>query len=350
MFPRLRFPDAFSRSSRARMQISDFDYELPEELIAQQPLAKRDASRMLVLDRSNRSWLDTNFASIPEYLRSDDVLVLNDTRVFPARLKGKRVPSGGAIELLLLREIEPYLWECLTRPARRLATGALVVFGNSNLYGEVIESLDNGLRLVRFESEEPLDHVIDRLADSVEDRERYQTVYASKRGAIAAPTAGLHFTSRLLQTIQDRGVRVVRITLHVGYGTFEPVRVAEVKRHRVATEWFSISEEAAQSINQARNDGGRIVAVGTTTTRALESSVASDGTILSQSGLADLTIVPGYTFRAVDALLTNFHLPRSSLLLMVSAFAGRELTLSAYRHAVTTGYRFYSYGDCMLLL
>ena len=344
------------------MHISDFDYELPEELIAQQPLAKRDASRMLVLDRSPRNWLDTNFASIPEYLRPHDVLVLNDTRVFPARLAGKRLPSGGAVELLLLREIEPCLWECLTRPARRLRTGARVVLGNSNLYGEVIESRNNGLRLVRFESEESLDRVIDRVgctplppyikraADSIEDRERYQTVYASNRGAIAAPTAGLHFTARLLQKFQDRGVRVARITLHVGYGTFEPVRVDDVNLHRVAPEWFSISAEAAQIINQSRNDGGRIVAVGTTTTRALESSVASDGTILSQSGLADLTIVPGYAFGAVDALLTNFHLPRSSLLLLVSAFAGRELTLNAYRHAVEQRYRFYSYGDCMLIL
>ena len=344
------------------MHISDFDYELPEELIAQQPLAQRDASRMLVLDRSQRQWMEANFAAIPEYLRPHDVLVLNDTRVFPARLEGKRVPSGGAVELLLLREIEPYLWECLTRPARRLATGARVVLGNSNLYGEVIESRDNGLRLVRFESEEALDRIIDRVgctplppyikraADSIEDRERYQTVYASKRGAIAAPTAGLHFTARLLQKVQDRGVRVARITLHVGYGTFEPVRVDDVKLHRVAPEWFSISEAAAQIINQSRNDGGRIVAVGTTTTRALESSVASDGTILSQSGLADLTMVPGYSFRAVDALLTNFHLPRSSLLLLVSAFAGSELTLNAYRQAVKQCYRFYSYGDCMLIL
>ena len=307
--------------------------------------------------------MDKNFASIPEYLRPHDVLVLNDTRVFPARLAGKRVPSGGAVELLLLREIEPYLWECLTRPARRLATGARVALGgNSNLYGEVMESRDNGLRLVRFESEEALDRIIDRVgctplppyikraADSVADRERYQTVYANKRGAIAAPTAGLHFTARLLQTIQNRGVRVARITLHVGYGTFEPVRVDDVKLHRVAPEWFSISEEAAQIMNQSHNDGGRIVAVGTTTTRALESSVASDGTILSQSGLADLTMVPGYSFRAVDALLTNFHLPRSSLLLLVSAFAGRELTLNAYRQAVKQCYRFYSYGDCMLIL
>jgi len=344
------------------MHISDFDYELPEELIAQQPLAQRDASRMLVLDRSQRQWMEANFAAIPEYLRPHDVLVLNDTRVFPARLEGKRVPSGGAVELLLLREIEPYLWECLTRPARRLATGARVVLGNSNLYGEVIESRDNGLRLVRFESEESLDRIIDRLgstplppyikraADSVADRERYQTVYANQRGAIAAPTAGLHFTARLLQTIQDRGVRVARITLHVGYGTFEPVRVDDVKLHRVAPEWFSISEEAAQIMNQSHNDGGRIVAVGTTTTRALESSVAPDRKILPQSGLADLTIVPGYAFRAVDALLTNFHLPRSSLLLLVTAFAGRELMLNSYRHAVKERYRFYSYGDCMLIL
>jgi len=344
------------------MLISDFDYELPEELIAQQPLSERDASRMLVLDRSKWNWLDTNFASIPEYLRPHDVLVVNDTRVFPARLEGKRLPSGGRVELLLLREIEHDLWECLTRPARRLATGARIVLGNSNLYGEVVESRDHGLRLVRFESEAPFDRIIDkfgrtplppyikRAADSVEDRERYQTVYANKRGAIAAPTAGLHFTARLLETIQDRGVRVARITLHVGYGTFEPVRVDDVKLHRVAPEWFSISEEAARIINQARNDGGRIVAVGTTTTRALESSVASGRKILAQSGLADLTIVPGYPFRAVDALLTNFHLPHSSLLVLVSAFAGRELTLDSYRHAVKERYRFYSYGDCMLIL
>jgi len=236
------------------------------------------------------------------------------------------------------------------------------VLGDANLYGEVMESRDNGLRLLRFESNEPLDRIIDRVGrtplppyikravDSVEDRERYQTVYARSRGAIAAPTAGLHFTARLLQTIQDRGVRVARITLHVGYGTFEPVRVSDVKRHRVAPEPFSISEEAAQNINQARNDGGRIVAVGTTTTRALESSVASDGRALPQSALADLTVIPGYTFRAVDAMLTNFHLPHSSLLLLVSAFAGRELTLNAYRHAVMERYRFYSYGDCMLIL
>src|SRR2546421_3094185 len=315
------------------MHISDFDYELPEELIAQQPLSERDASRMLVLDRSQRRWLDKNFASIPEYLRPSDVLVLNDARVFPARLEGKRVPSGGAVELLLLREIEHCLWECLTRPARRLATGARVVLGSSNLYGEVVESADNGLRLVRFESEEPLDRIIDRLgstplppyikraADSVADRERYQTVYANKRGAIAAPTAGLHFTARLLQTIQDRGVRVARITLHVGYGTFEPVRVDDVKLHRVAPEWFSISEAAAQIINQSRNDGGRIVAVGTTTPRALKSFVSSGGIILSKDGLACPTRGSGYSFRAVDALLTNFHFPRSSLFVAVSAFA-----------------------------
>jgi S-adenosylmethionine:tRNA ribosyltransferase-isomerase len=344
------------------MHISDFDYELPEELIAQQPLARRDASRMLVLDRSQRNCLDTSFASIPEYLQPHDVLVLNDTRVFPARLEGKRVPSGGAVELLLLREIEPHLWECLARPARRLNPGARVVLGNSSLYGEVTESRDHGLRLVRFESDEPLSNVIDkvgrtplppyikRAASSVADRDRYQTVYASKPGAIAAPTAGLHFTSQLLQDIKDRGVRVAKITLHVGYGTFEPVRVEDVKRHRVAPEWFSISAKAAQSINKARNDGGRIVAVGTTTTRALESSVASDGKLLSHSGLADLTILPGYAFRAVDALLTNFHLPCSSLLLLVSAFAGPELTRDAYRHAVKKCYRFYSYGDCMLIL
>ncbi len=344
------------------MHISDFDYELPDELIAQHPLSTRDASRMLVLNRSTGSWVDANFTSIVEYLRPEDVLVLNDTRVFPARLEGRRVPSGGAVELLLLREIESNVWECLTRPARRVTAGAQIVVGSTKLRAEVIEARNNGLRLIKFESGELLESVINsegrtplppyikRTEESVADRERYQTVYAGKRGAIAAPTAGLHFTLRLLKTIQDRGVRIARITLHVGYGTFEPVRVENVGQHRVAPESLSISEEAAATINQARMDGGRVVAVGTTTARALESTAASDGRILPQAGLADLTIVPGYRFRSVDVLLTNFHLPRSSLLLLVSAFAGRELTIKAYRHAVRKGYRFYSYGDCMLIL
>jgi len=345
------------------MRISDFDYELPEELIAQAPLARRDGSRMLIVDRASQTWHDTRFTDLPKYFRANDALVLNNTRVFPARLHGQRSPSGGAVEILLLREVKPNVWQTLTRPARRLQTGARIAFANSKLIAEVVESLDDGLRLIKFESEEPFERIIDELGDTplppyikreqgetADDRERYQTVYASERGAIAAPTAGLHFTPQTLATIEERGVQVVPVTLHVGYGTFEPVRVDELDQHAVAPEWFSVNDEAAQSINRARANAGRIVAVGTTTARALESATGSEGQVRAGPGWADLTIVPGYSFRAVDVLLTNFHLPRSSLLLLVSALAGRELVLAAYRHAVQEGYRFYSYGDCMLVV
>jgi S-adenosylmethionine:tRNA ribosyltransferase-isomerase len=349
------------------MRVSDFDYELPEKLIAQSPLAQRDASRMLIIDRAGQTWHDTRFTALPNYLRANDALVLNNTRVFPARLRGQRMSSGGAVELLLLREVEPDVWQALTRPARRLRKGARIVFADSKLVAEVLQSSDDGLRLIKFDSEEPFDRVVEDLGDTplppyikraqgrtqdlgTEDRERYQTVYATERGAIAAPTAGLHFTAEALAAIERQGVEVVQITLHVGYGTFEPVRVDDVNRHSVAPEWFSVVEKAMSSINQARAKGGRIVAVGTTTARALESATGSDGLVLEGQGWADITIVPGYEFRAVDVLLTNFHLPRSSLLMLVSAFAGRDLVLAAYRHAVREGYRFYSYGDCMLVV
>jgi S-adenosylmethionine:tRNA ribosyltransferase-isomerase len=345
------------------MQISDFDYELPPALIAQQPLPERAASRMLVVDRATQTWSDSQFQLLPEYLKANDALVLNNTRVFPARLIGERSPSGGAVELLLIREVDKNVWEALARPARRLRKGSRIVFGGSRLNAEVVDSLNNGLRVVRFESAEALDSVIDELgetplppyirrdaSDDPNDKNRYQTVYASQRGAIAAPTAGLHFTPNVLQAVRDRGVSVTEITLHVGYGTFEPVRTDEVQLHRVAPEWSSVTSEAAAVINQAREQGGRVIAVGTTTTRALESAAGSDGRVRSHSGITDLTIVPGYKFGVVDALLTNFHLPRSSLLILVSAFAGSELILGAYRHAVRESYRFYSYGDCMLIL
>jgi S-adenosylmethionine:tRNA ribosyltransferase-isomerase len=345
------------------MHISAFDYELPPELIAQQPLAERAASRMLLLDRATQTWTDSQFARLPEYLRANDALVLNNTRVFPARLEGWRPTSGGVVELLLIREIESNVWEALARPARRLKAGARIQFGRSKLQAEVLESRDNGIRLIKFDSDKPLEMAIDEVGQTPlppyikreqglfgDDRERYQTVYASKRGAIAAPTAGLHFTPGVLRDVKGLGVRVAEITLHVGYGTFEPVRVDNVEEHHVAPEWFSIVDEAAQAINNARKNGGRAIAVGTTTTRALESSATTDGQIEARSGFANLTIVPGYKFRAVGGLLTNFHLPRSSLLMMVSAFAGRDLILDAYRHAAKSGYRFYSYGDCMLIL
>lgn len=345
------------------MRISDFDYELPEELIAQQPAERRDASRMLIVDRARQTWHDSQFNSLPDFLNANDGLVLNNTRVFPARLHGRRMPSGGAIELLLLREIEPNLWQALARPARRLQKGAQISFGKSELQARVVDLLDDGLRLIKFETGESLESLIDQIGETPlppyikrepggarGDRERYQTIYANQRGAIAAPTAGLHFSAEVLARIKERGVPVAEITLHVGYGTFEPVRVEDIDQHAVAPEWFSIREDAARLINRARADGGRIVAVGTTTVRALESASGARGEVAAGSGSTNLTIIPGYGFQAVDALLTNFHLPRSSLLILVSAFAGRELALAAYEHAVASRYRFYSYGDCMLIL
>jgi S-adenosylmethionine:tRNA ribosyltransferase-isomerase len=345
------------------MRISDFDYELPEKLIAQKPPARRDASRMLIVDRASQTWHDSQFTSLPNYLRANDMLVLNNTRVFPARLRGERMPSGGAIELLLLREIEPNAWQALARPARRLPKGTRIVFGEAKLQAEVVELLDGGIRLIRFETEQDLDRLIDQIGETPlppyikreqgladGDRDRYQTIYANQRGAIAAPTAGLHFSPEVLARVEELGVQVVQITLHIGYGTFEPVRVDDVNHHAVAPEWFSIPADTAQLINRARTEGGRVVSVGTTTARALESAAGSNGEIAAKSGSTDLTIIPGYKFRAVDALLTNFHLPRSSLLMLVSAFAGRELVLAAYAHAVADLYRFYSYGDCMLII
>lgn len=345
------------------MQISDFDYELPEELIAQQPLSERDASRMLIVDRASESWRDSRFTELPDNLTAKDVLVLNNTRVFPARLRGRRVPSGGAVELLLLREIETNTWEALARPARRLRLASEIEFENTSLRAQIVESRENSVRIIKFRSEEPLETVIDQIGEpplppyikrefgkSPDDQSRYQTIYANQRGSIAAPTAGLHFTPGVLKSVRKRGVRIVELTLHVGYGTFEPVRVQNIAQHQVAAEWFSITPEAAATINEARASGGRIVAVGTTTARALESAVGGEGLAKAQSGFAALTIFPGYSFQIVDALLTNFHLPKSSLLMLVSAFGGRRFMLETYRHAVQEGYRFYSYGDCMLIL
>ena len=345
------------------MQISDFDYELPEDLIAQQPLAERDASRMLIVDRAAQSWRDSSFTSFPDNLTDKDVLVLNNTRVFPARLRGRRWPSGGSIELLLLREVEDKTWQALTRPGRRLRIGAEIEFEDANLRARVIASHDDGLRTIKFHSNEPLENVIDKIGEpplppyikrrsgeSKGDWERYQTIYAEEHGSIAAPTAGLHFTPAVLKAVQERGIRVVEVTLHVGYGTFEPVRVQNIFEHRVAAEWFSITEDVAALINQAHAVGGRIVAVGTTTARALESAAVAPGKIKAQSGFAALTIFPGYGFQIVNALLTNFHLPRSSLLVLVCAFGGRDFMLETYHHAVAERYRVYSYGDCMLIL
>ncbi|HTG92214.1 MAG TPA: tRNA preQ1(34) S-adenosylmethionine ribosyltransferase-isomerase QueA [Pyrinomonadaceae bacterium] len=342
------------------MLISDFDYDLPEELIAQAPLPERDASRMLVLDRGTQSWTDSTFHHFIDHIRADDVVVLNNTRVIPARLIGKRQPSGGRVEVFLVRKVSEGLWEALVRPGSRLKPGAIVDFGEQ-LSGEIIDEPGTEIRHVRFTCEgsfeetlarvgvTPLPPYIKRVSKSDSDRERYQTVYAQMSGAIAAPTAGLHFTPEVLDQLRTKA-KVAEITLHVGYGTFEPVRVEEVSEHTVSAETCDISHEAASAINLAKARGGRVIAVGTTTVRTLESAIRESGQLSAQHGESKLTITPGVNFRVVDGLLTNFHLPRSSLLLLVSAFAGRELTLAAYKHAVDQRYRFYSYGDCMSIL
>ena len=340
------------------MHISDFDYDLPADLIAQTPLEQRDASRMLVLDRERQEWTDSFFNEFTRHLRPNDVVVVNNSRVIPARLIGHREETGGQVEIFLVRDLEREVWEALVRPGARLKKGARAIFGEGRLVAEMLDEPGAELRRVRFHCEGSFDDVLAEIGStplppyikrpagtSTTDRERYQTVYSKHRGAIAAPTAGLHFTPEVLAEVA-RVASVVEITLHVGYGTFEPVRVDDVSQHSVSSEHFEISESAAQTINE----GDRIIVVGTTTMRALESSATEEGRVVAGRGIANLTIKPGYRFRVADALLTNFHLPRSSLLILVSAFAGRDLVLRAYRHAVAQRYRFYSYGDCMLIL
>lgn len=341
------------------MLLSEFDFDLPSDLIAQEPLAERDASRMLVLDRVTHTWTDSQFKNFTEHLRSSDVVVVNNSRVIPARLKGKREETGGQVEIFLVRELAQNVWEALVKPGGRLKQGARVEFGEGKLTAEIVDEPGSELRRVRFHcvgsfyellteiGVTPLPPYIKQI--SAEDRERYQTIYAKHRGAIAAPTAGLHFTPSVLAEIQSRAT-LAEVTLHVGYGTFEPVRVDDVDQHSVSAERFEISETAAAKINEARGNGGRVIVVGTTTMRALESSANDEGLVSAGTGEATLTIKPGYKFRVADALLTNFHLPQSSLLILVSAFAGREFVLNAYRHAVSERYRFYSYGDCMFIL
>jgi len=315
---------------------------------------------MLIVDREKGEFQDAKFTDLTDELGPEDVLVLNNTKVFPARLLGK-LETGAAIELLLIEEIEPSIWEAVARPGKRLASGKRVNF-DENLSAVVLEKLESGRVRFRFDTDGDLDREIDRLGRTPLppyitpneekrefDRERYQTVFAAERGAIAAPTAGLHFTDEILGRIRASGTEIVELTLHVGYGTFEPVRVEELSEHRVLPERFSISENAAARLNSALDSGKRIVAVGTTTTRALESAIRKTGRFSAGASLADLTIKPGYEFRAVSALVTNFHLPKSSLLILVSTFGGYELIMRAYGHAVREGYRFYSYGDCMFV-
>lgn len=343
------------------MLISDFDYDLPENLIAQAPLEKRENSRMLIVDRRSAELADRNFFDLPEFLREGDVVVLNNTRVFPARLFG-RSETGARVEIFLVRETSREIWETLARPARRLKAGKKIIF-SEKLVAEVLDKTEDGRVRVRFEADGDFDRVLDEIGrtplppyikredGSIDaDRERYQTVFARERGAIAAPTAGLHFTPEILEKVRAKGVTIAEVTLHVGYGTFEPVRVDDLSLHRVMPEQYEIGDAAAETLNRAKAEGRRIVAIGTTTTRALETVMTKHGRFEAERESANLTIIPGYKFKAIDALLTNFHLPQSSLLVLVSTFAGHQLIMDAYRHAVGKGYRFYSYGDCMLII
>ena len=343
------------------MLISEFNFDLPVELIAQSPLEKRESSRMLVLDRAEKSFRDEHFSSLPKLLKSNDVVVINNTKVFPARLAGES-ESGAKIELFLVRELENQVWETLAKPAKRLKIGKKLLFGKS-LSAEVLDKTEVGHIIVKFTAHGDFNDILDEVGQTPlppyikreteqagEDRERYQTVFAKHRGAIAAPTAGLHFTPEIIEEIKNRGVEIVEITLHVGYGTFQPVRVSDLSEHKVMPELYEITEETAEILNSARFQNRRIIAVGTTTTRALESSVDELGKICAGQRYADLTITPDYKFKIINGLLTNFHLPQSSLLVLVSTFGGYEFIMEAYRHAVISQYRFYSYGDCMLVV
>jgi len=352
------------------MLVSEFDYDLPERLIAQEPAEKRDQSRLLVVNRATGEFIDSVFRDLSNYLRSGDLLVLNNTRVFPARLIGRRVRVtprgdtvlGGRVEVFLVNRIAPLVWETLVKPGRALIPGTRVEFARGKLTAEVIEWRERGRRVVRFEADGDFDEIVDRIGRTPlppyikrdeEDRldaERYQTVFARERGAVAAPTAGLHFTPALFDDLHANGIETAEITLHVGYGTFQPVRVDRVEDHRVEPEAYSIGEAAAASINRALMEGRRVIAVGTTTTRALESDDPQPPTPNPQPLLTDLFIYPGFEFKVLGGLITNFHLPGSSLLMLVSAFANRELILKAYEHAIANEYRFYSYGDAMLIL
>jgi S-adenosylmethionine:tRNA ribosyltransferase-isomerase len=316
---------------------------------------------MLIVDRRSGELADRNFYDLPELLRDGDVVVLNNTRVFPARLFG-RSETGAQVEIFLVRETSRGIWETLARPARRLKTGKKIIFGEK-LIAEVIDKTEDGKVRVRFEAHGDFDRILDEIGrtplppyikrqdGSIDaDRERYQTVFARERGAIAAPTAGLHFTPEILEKVKAKGVTVAEVTLHVGYGTFEPVRVRDLSLHSVMPEQYEIGAAAAETLNRAKAEGRRIVAIGTTTTRALETVMTKHGRFEAERENANLTIIPGYKFKAIDALLTNFHLPQSSLLVLVSTFAGHQLIMDAYRHAVSKSYRFYSYGDCMLII
>lgn len=335
------------------MKTSDFYYNLPEELIAQDPLQDRSGSRMLVLDKKTGKIEHRMFREISTYLNPGDCLVINDTRVIPARLIGTKTETGAKVEVLLLKRRQNDIWETLVKPGRKMKVGARVEFGEGLLTGEVVDVVEEGNRLVRFHYEGIFEEVLERLGQmplppyithQLRDRERYNTVYATHNGSAAAPTAGLHFTEELLDRIQEKGVKIARVTLHVGLGTFRPVKVDDVKEHHMHSEYYQISEEAAETINAAKEAGNRVICVGTTSCRTIESAADESGRLSASSGWTDIFIYPGYKFKILDRLITNFHLPESTLIMLVSALAGREHVLVAYEEAVREKYRFFSFG------
>ena len=340
------------------MKTSDFYYDLPPELIAQTPLEKRDESRLLCLDKATGEWSHHHFYELPDFLRPGDCLILNNSRVLPARLLGRRLPGGGACEVLLLQDKGDKVWECLLRPGKHLREGARVSFGDGELTAEIAEVLPDGNRLVRFDYEGIFLEVLERLGkmplppyikEELQDQERYQTVYSKVNGSAAAPTAGLHFTPELLERIAAKGVGVGYVTLHVGLGTFRPVKEDEIEQHDMHSEYCTIPQETADLINRTKANGGRVICVGTTSCRTIESWAGEDGTMTATGGWTNIYIYPGYRFKVMDALVTNFHLPESTLIMLVSALAGREHVLAAYEEAVRERYRFFSFGDAMFI-
>lgn len=341
------------------MKTSDFYYDLPEELIAQDPLEDRSSSRLLVLNKESGEREHRVFKDVIEYLKPGDCLVLNDTKVIPARLIGERVGTGAKIEVLLLKRKEKDIWETLVRPGKKMKAGAQVSFGGGMLTGEVIDIVEEGNRLIQFHYEGIFEEVLDQLGQmplppyithQLKDRDRYNTVYAVHEGSAAAPTAGLHFTPELLDKIRKKGVDIARVTLHVGLGTFRPVKVEDVTDHHMHSEFYQIDAEAAEKINRAKSSGGRVICVGTTSCRTIESAVAADGHLEACSGWTEIFIYPGYRFKVLDCLITNFHLPESTLIMLVSALAGRENVMKAYEEAVKERYRFFSFGDAMFII
>ncbi len=340
------------------MDVKDFYYDLPQELIAQDPLEDRASSRLLVLDKKTGEMEHRSFRDILTYLKSGDCLVINDTKVIPARLIGSREETGAKIEVLLLKRREKDVWETLVKPGKKARVGTVIHFGDGLLTGTVTDVVEEGNRLIRFSYEGIFEEVLDRLGQmplppyithQLKDKNRYQTVYAKHEGSAAAPTAGLHFTQELLREIEEKGVRIARITLHVGLGTFRPVKVENVQDHHMHSEYYEISPEAAEIINQTKKNGGRIICVGTTSCRTIESAADENGVLNPGNGWTDIFIYPGYRFKILDCLITNFHLPESTLVMLVSALAGREHILNAYEEAIRQRYRFFSFGDAMFI-